>query len=459
MVYFTQRSKNDLFRFRFFALIFKNKKFVFCIRIITFLIFFGAILDGFINPIETKNSFAVAIFWSFFWPFFMVVSLGSAGSVFCGICPHSFFGKFITKFGLKKSVPKRMQNPLIGLGFLLVGYWLMLYIFPGVLKSPIISSIFFLFFTLLAFVSFFVFKDMSYCKYFCPIGSITSSFSKVSPTWLATYQNHCVSCEDFACAKACPYHLSPFNFDKKNSMQECKLCMECANACEAVGFFATRPSNSLFMVDKNSKHSEIWTFILIAWVASISMILKNALGNSPIAPILPWNIAANELTSRFGTFSFDIAGTIVLILSFVLVGIFSIGNYFLASKIYKINFQTIFQIAGYSIAPLVIFGGMAQTLPFFLTHYGPDTLNALFGLFNENLSKVGPFVNKSNPILKFFAFLHFFGIFWGIKILKTRVQMLKTTRNKTIILWQLSAFHILYFAMIIFTIISFVAFK
>ena len=459
MVNFAKRSRNDLFRFSFFSLIFKNKRFVFWVRIISLLIFIGAILDGFLNPFETKNSFAVAIFWSFFWPFFMVVSLGAAGSVFCGICPHGFLGKYITKFGLKKQVPKIAQNPLIGLGFLIIGYWLTLYLFPGVLKSPLISSLFFLFFTFVALLSFFIFKDMSYCKYFCPIGSITSSFAKVSPTWLATYQNHCATCDDFACAKACPYHLSPFNFDKKGSMQECKLCMECANACEAVGFFATKPSRSLFKVNKSSKNSEIWTFILIVWVASISMILKNALGNSPIAPFLPWNIAAHKLTSEFGAFSFDVAGAIVLCLSFALVSIFSIANYLLASKIHKIEFQAIFQIAGYSVAPLVIFGGMAQTMPFFLTHYGPDTLNAIVALFDQSLATFGPFVQKSNHILKIFAMLHFFGVFWGLKILKSRIRTVKTNINQTALFWQLSAFHLFYLSMIILTIVSFAAFK
>lgn len=458
MVKFVKRNKNDLFNYRPFAFVFKNKPFLLALRIFVILIFSLAIFNGFANPEPTTYNFTTAIFWSLFWPFFMVVTLGTIGSAFCGICPHGFLGKYITKFGLKLKVPKILQNPLIGLSFLIVFYWIVLYLFPHFLKSPLASASFFFIFTLLAFILFFAFKDMSYCKYFCPIGSVTSSFSKVSSTWLATYQDECEKCTGFECAKACPYHLSPFNFDKKSSMQECKLCMECAHACEAVGLFIKKPASSLLSLNAQSKLTDIWTYILILWVASVSMILKNALGNSPIAQYLPWKIIAKNIESNYHL-PFDVEGFLVLILSIFLVMIFSIGSYKLASILTKIEFKKIMLTAGYSLAPVVIFGGMAQTLPFFLTHYGTETINGICSFFGQNQIVFGPFVEKSNPILRIFGLLHFVGVAIGIWVLTKRFAMLNIQKYNILTFAILSSFHIFYVAMISFVIFVFIAFR
>ena len=110
MVKFVKRNKNDLFNYRPFAFVFKNKPFLLALRIFVILIFSLAIFNGFANPEPTTYNFTTAIFWSLFWPFFMVVTLGTIGSAFCGICPHGFLGKYITNFGLKLKVPKILQT-------------------------------------------------------------------------------------------------------------------------------------------------------------------------------------------------------------------------------------------------------------------------------------------------------------------------------------------------------------
>lgn len=453
MVHTIKRKKSDLFDTKIGAFLGKNKLFLFLLRVGVLVIFFTALLYGFIQPDMQKYHLSVGLFWSFFWPFFMVVSLGTFGSVFCGICPHGFLGKYISRFGLQKSMPHWMQNPLIGLSFLVLGYWFLLYLFPDILKSPLITSLFFGLFTIVSFVSFFIFKDMSYCKYLCPIGSITASFSKVSATKLFTYQEACLTCKGFECAKACPYHLSPFNFEKKNSMQECKLCMECAHACAAVGFALQRPSNSLSKIDKAGKKSDIWTYIIIACVASVAMILQNALGNSPIASKLPWRIAAQN----FGESFVSVEGLLVLLLAIFLTCSFTLGVYKLASKLYNISFDVVFFTAGYAIAPLVIFGGMAQTIPFFFTHYGSETLNGIMLFFDANATLSNSFIHKTHPILKGFALLHFFGVFWGLWILKKRIALKNLAHHGVGFFLLLSSFHLLYLSLIIFIITIFIA--
>lgn len=140
--YIQSKEKSDLFDTKIGAFLGKNKLFLFLLRVGVLVIFFTALLYGFIQPDMQKYHLSVGLFWSFFWPFFMVVSLGTFGSVFCGICPHGFLGKYISRFGLQKSMPHWMQNPLIGLSFLVLGYWFLLYLFPDILKSPLITSLF-----------------------------------------------------------------------------------------------------------------------------------------------------------------------------------------------------------------------------------------------------------------------------------------------------------------------------
>ncbi len=104
-----------------------------------------------------------------------------------------------------------------------------LYTFPSFLKSPLITAIFFLFFTILSMLFFFLFRGMAYCKYIYPIGSVNTAFARTSPVWLSTYEEECKSCKKPDCALACPYELNPSKFEERKSMMYCTMCMECAH--------------------------------------------------------------------------------------------------------------------------------------------------------------------------------------------------------------------------------------
>ena len=106
------------------------------------MIFVYAIIFGIINPTKEENLFTTGLFWGLFWPFFMVVTLGSFGKIFCGICPKAFLGKYITKIGLNKKIPKSLNNPFIGLMILFIGWWLVYYMFPFVDGSIFMAILF-----------------------------------------------------------------------------------------------------------------------------------------------------------------------------------------------------------------------------------------------------------------------------------------------------------------------------
>lgn len=205
-----KRDANDLFANPLSAFFFKNRMFLMLLRVSVLALFVYAIILGFIAPTKEQNSFTTVLFWSLFWPLFMVVTLSTFGRMFCGICPHAFVGKYLTRFGLQKTVPTWLKQPLIGVLLLFFGWWMVYYIYPSAYKTPINSAIFFGVMSTIAFGFFFIFKEMSYCKYICPIGTLTRTFSKVSFTWLGTYAQSCQACKTFECTKACSYNLKPF---------------------------------------------------------------------------------------------------------------------------------------------------------------------------------------------------------------------------------------------------------
>jgi len=107
MVNFIKRDKNDMFKNPILGFLFKNEIFLFTLRVTVVFFFFHAILYGFANPTK-ENLFTGALFWGIFWALFIVATLPSFGRIFCGICPHGFLGKYITKLGLQKTMPKWM---------------------------------------------------------------------------------------------------------------------------------------------------------------------------------------------------------------------------------------------------------------------------------------------------------------------------------------------------------------
>lgn len=137
----------------------------------------------------------------------------------------------------------------------------MYYINPGTYKTPLASAIVFSFMSIIAIVFFYLFKDMSYCKSICPVGTLMRVYSKISFTKLGTYSSACKECKTQECVSACSYNLKPYSFENKHSMEDCTLCMDCSHACEAVSFKLVKPSSSL-LKNLNQEKSKSGQFCL-----------------------------------------------------------------------------------------------------------------------------------------------------------------------------------------------------
>ncbi|WP_044419472.1 4Fe-4S binding protein [Halarcobacter anaerophilus] len=431
MIKFKKRDKNDIYGVPFLGIFFKNRFVVRTIQLLTLILFVYGVYLGFKEP-EAENRFTRYLFWGLFWSLFMVVTLSTFGRIFCGICPHGFLGKYITKFGLKKELPKFLQNRYIGIMILVVGWWFVYYTFPGFWKSSGNTAIMFTLLTILAVLIFYFYKDMSYCKFICPIGTLTRAFNKISFTFLSTYKENCKECKTFDCAKACSYNLKPFTFEKKNSMEDCSLCMDCSSACEAVNFKITKPSSSLFNKFKTNS-AEVWTYILIVACIPITMSFHHGLNRTNIADRFIWSKTANFFEQTFNLSSIDTVG----MFSFFYALAFSIGivylGMFIASKLLNSDLNKTLYTLGYAFIPIFIIGGLAHLLHSFFTHTYADIVNGFLYGFGIQDIKIANLASRKETWLNIFNFFPYLAVVWGYLILAKRVNFFDVSKGKKVL--------------------------
>lgn len=436
MVDFIKRDKNDIFNKPILKFLFKNKTFLLILRVLVSAIFFYAIFFGFMHP-GKENIFTGALFWGIFWALFMVATLPSFGRIFCGICPHGFLGKYITKFGLKKSMPKWMQNRYIGIVILVIGWWGIYYTFPSFWKAPLTTAAMFGGMTILAFILYYIYKDMSYCKYVCPIGTLTRAYDKLSFTKLETYTDSCKDCKTFECATACSYNLKPFSFTKKNQSDDCTLCMDCAVSCEAVKFKITKPAEQLFSKFK-TLHAEVWTYILILGSIPVSMSFAHGLNRSNIADSMIWN----QTAAYFGMS--DYAGGFAFLYALLFTIFFAVLGLFLASKALKKEYSSTFATLGYAYAPLFILASLGHSLGSFFTR-SYQTIGEGFAQAFGFAIEVAPLAHRGDSWLITFGLFKWIGVIWAFILLYKRLKLIEASKIRKIFGYIFASFLIFFY--------------
>lgn len=447
-------SRTDILAMPLIGPALKSKWFLVSLRIAILLLFGYAVYFGFAVPEADNNHITTGLFWGLFWPFFMLVTLATLGPVICTLCPHGFIGSYLTRWGLRKKLPKKWRNPYIGLAIILVAYWLVFYAFAPY-SSPLVTALFFTVLTVFAVISYLLFDDMAYCHYFCPLGSLKSAFGKLGFAWLSTYQDACKGCKTFDCATACQYKLSPFNFEKFGSMETCTLCMDCAKACPSVRWRLTKPSFSLLSPIRRMRRIDIWVYILLLAVITITMRFHHALGRTAIADQFPWSRTAAWLDQTFPSLAImgvDTTGLVALIFALFLTVVVSTGGLWLGSRVMKTNYQSTFQSLGYALAPLMVIGGLSHVSEFFFLHYYSDIGNAFNQLFGLSDQLVEPLAKRGEPWLHRFVLLQYLAVFWSYYLFYRRLQWIDTESwRKWMALPLVSAMTSLYLGLMIYT--------
>ncbi len=448
------RSFTDILSVPMIGGLIKSLAVLFVIRTIVLCLFVTSLFFGFYLPDAESNYVTTGFFWGLFWPFFMLVSLATFGPLVCTFCPHGFLGIYLTRFGLRKTLPKRWRNPYLGLGVLLSAYWGAYYAFAP-FDSPWITALFFLLLTMIAISAFFIFDGMAYCKYICPMASVKNAFSRVGFAWLSTSSSSCTGCKTFECAKACDYHLSPFTFDQTGSMRHCSLCMDCARACPSVRWRIVKPAYALLQKIRGVGNIDIWTYILLLAVISVTMRFHHALGRTAIAEQFPWARTSQWLLAYFPSLSgygVDVTGLVALLYALILTVSVCVVGLAIGGKILGINYEKAFSTLGYAFAPLMIIGGLSHVGEFFFLHYYSDIANAVNQLLNLSTNVVEPLARRGEPWLHRFVVFQYIAVLWSIYLFYYRLQFIDVNAwRKWLAFPFITAMPVVYLGLLLYT--------
>ncbi len=423
MVTWIKRDKNDIFAYSWGEKFFKNPKTLFVIRLSALVLFAYALLYGFIHPDPSKNHFTTAIFWSFFWPFFMFLSLPTLGAYFCSICPLAFVGKKIKKrSGRALKMPKWLKNPYISLGVVLGVYWGLFYAFPSVFSQPVAVALFYSFFTLLAFAFYFLFKNMDYCAYICPISAIRNAYSRISFMWLGSYESACKECHTYECAKACEFGQSPFNFNKNNSMGDCTLCMDCANACAAIHYKFIGFGGSLYKPIKKARNVDVWTYILLFAFMTLTMKLL-ALNHTSIGKWFFWVWLSDWFKGKLPHSSLDFEALFTLLVALLFTLLLVKIGFEEAARRLGMDKKELFRQVGYAYAPLGLVAAIGVACTKFFTHYFHSVINGFIEAFHLPFSYIHPLASPDAHWLKIFAIFDYIAVVWTLVLLYKRIKL------------------------------------
>lgn len=421
---------NNILNWPLFGTIYRSPLLLNGLRILVLLLFASAVYFGLRYPEESENPYTLAIFWSLFWPFFLILSMATLGPMFCSVCPHSFIGKYLNRIGPKKLMPNWMRNRWWGFGLLLVSYWVPIYVFPDFLKVPFVSAMYFLVLTLIAFAGFYLYRNMDYCRYVCPIGSVIKSYGKVGAAALQTDQNECKTCRSFDCVKSCEWSLRPYLFEKKNNMQDCTLCMDCHHACDSVQWNITGFAKQVGEPVKQLDRMTIWVFISLLAVITFTMRFHHALGHSSLKNDLPWVQTGKWLESVMPSIPMiDWVGFSALSMAIVVTFGLVLGGFALTSKLTKVSYDKVFESAGLALGPLMLIGALSHIGSFFFLHYAPDLGNAFYWLVGAD-TVMNPLASRRDMWIHLFGLFNYLAVVIAAYVLVKKLEQLQLSGRR-----------------------------
>lgn len=200
-----------------------------------------------------QTNVVTLIIWGLWWPAMVWVAV-VFGRVWCAVCPLELLSSLTERLGRKLGVKQRVLGRWLRSGFLIVGFYALIQmLIAGVElhRVPAYTSMFlWSLLALAAFTGFFL-KDRAFCRGFCPVGLLLSTYGRGAMLAVRSCgEGPCGGCTDKDCrrpenrnrldARSCPSLLNPVTL-KSNT--DCLVCLQCAKACPSsnMGLFLRRP--------------------------------------------------------------------------------------------------------------------------------------------------------------------------------------------------------------------------
>jgi len=243
----------NLLNISFFRKIAKSKWFPLVPQIILLCVFFLLIAGAFGIGLDRdeltikenmsymkqlrNTNIANLLVWSYWWPL-VIISAILFGRIWCSICPMELVSSVVSKFGLKKKVPKFLKS---GWGItLFYTFVLVLAIHTfSIHRVPHRMAIYLITLLGLPLLLGYIFEKRAFCNYLCPVGHLLGLYSRLSIfEWRAASTAVCESCSTKECiskekhyniiGRSCTSNLYPMKIETN---QDCLVCTQCYKVC------------------------------------------------------------------------------------------------------------------------------------------------------------------------------------------------------------------------------------
>ena len=406
---------------------------------------------------DSRVGLTVLLTWGIFWPLLTSVVTPTIGNAFCAVCPLGFAGKWLSRVGLQRSFPRRLRGIWIGLLAMVLGYWVIVFAMPTALAfSTRTTAVYFLVFTLASFAVYFVYRDMAWCKHVCPLGRITATHGRVGALQIETDASACASCRTFECAKACSYHLSPFRFEQRNSMDACTLCGDCVTACGSVHLVARVPGAALRRPIAGQDAGEAWVFLTILAVVGVGVQFEHNLRHTAVREHLPWNVVGQWLHGivPIDAAIFDLGRFLALLVAMALT--FAVGGwaYRRAAIVADTTWREAANGLSVALAPLVVLALIPHAIGSFATFYAHSIANETGALVGAAWN-AAPLARRGDAWLGWIGVLAYAGMAWTLWLVWVRAGVLASTPARRAKLWVYGSLPVwLFVAVYLFAVTS-----
>lgn len=193
------------------------------------------------------------VIWGLWWPA-MVWVVVFGGRVWCAVCPLELVSNLTERIGRRLGVRQARLSRWLSAGFLIAGFYALLQMLVAgaeLHRNPGYTSIFLWSLLGLAAGTGFFLKDRAFCRGFCPVGLLLSTYGRGALLAVRSGgEGPCGSCTDETCrqpdnrnrwdARSCPSLLNPATLD---SNADCLVCLQCVKTCPSanMGLFLRRP--------------------------------------------------------------------------------------------------------------------------------------------------------------------------------------------------------------------------
>lgn len=223
-----------------------------------------------------QTNLVTLVIWGLWWPAMVWVAV-LFGRVWCAVCPLELLSNLTERLGRRMGVKQQTLGRWLRSGLLIVGFYALIQMLIAgaeLHRVPAYTSIFL--WTLLAGAAFtgFFFKDRAFCRGFCPVGLLLSTYSRGAMLAVRSHgEEACGTCSGKDCrqpdrrnhldARSCPSLLNP---PALKSNADCLICLQCAKACPSsnMGLFLRRPFPSSDAREKTAA----WPVVLFLMVLS-----------------------------------------------------------------------------------------------------------------------------------------------------------------------------------------------